>query len=155
MSESGPRATTVQATCIALDGSGVLLFGPPGSGKSDLALRMIDAGAFLVADDLTLVSREGAGLVGRLPDAAPAGTRGRLEIRGIGLMAVQAIDRAALALAVELRPQAEIERLPEPARWRCLGRDLPMVALDPIAASAAAKLRLVVRAATGFIMPPP
>ncbi len=153
---SGPAdRLNVQATCVSLDGVGILLRGSPGSGKSDLALRLVDAGAFLVADDLTLLIREAGILLARLPDDAPPETRGRLEIRGIGLIPVQAIDSAPLGLVVELKPQGEIERLPAPARWRCLGLEIPVVSLDPRPASAAAKLRLVVRAGTGFIMPPP
>lgn len=146
---------SVQATCVSLDGIGVLLRGSPGSGKSDLALRLVDGGAFLVADDLTLLIREAGLLVARLPDGAPPETRGRLEIRGIGLVPVQAIDSAPLGLVVELKPQSEIERLPAAAQWHCLGLEIPVIALDPRPASAAAKLRLVARAGTGFIMPPP
>lgn len=145
----------VQATTVALDGSAVLLRGPSGSGKSDLALRLVDCGAFLVADDLTLLIRTDGRLMARLPEGAPPEASGRLEVRGIGLLAVPTIETAPVGLVVELRPQAEIERLPEPARWHCLGLDLPMVSLDPFTASAAAKLRLVARGGTGFIMPPP
>jgi serine kinase of HPr protein (carbohydrate metabolism regulator) len=152
---SEPDRLTVQATCVSLDGTGLLLRGRPGAGKSDLALRLVDAGAFLVADDLTLVVREAGALIARLPDGAPPETRGRLEIRGIGLVPVQAIDSAPLKLVVDLKPQSEIERLPRPAHWPCLGLEVPIIALDPHPASAAAKLRLVVRAGTGFIMPPP
>ena len=50
---------TVHATCIAIDGHGILLRGPAGSGKSDLALRAIDRGARLVADDQVVLTRHG------------------------------------------------------------------------------------------------
>jgi serine kinase of HPr protein (carbohydrate metabolism regulator) len=155
MTQAAADRLCVQATTVALDGSAVLLRGPSGSGKSDLALRLIDGGALLVADDLTLLIRAGPRLMARLPDGAPPETCGRLEVRGIGLLTVPAIDEAPVGLVVELRPQAVIERLPEPARWHCLGLDLPAIALDPFTASAAAKLRLVARAAAGAIMPPP
>ena len=152
---SDTARTKVQATCVALDGVGLLLRGPSGAGKSDLALRLIDGGAALVADDLTEVTRGGQTLTACLPADAPPETRGRLEVRGLGLLAVPTVDSAPLGLVVELTPQAEIERLPEPQRWICLGIALPAVALDPLPASAAAKLRLVVRGLPGFIMPPP
>ncbi len=155
MSPGAPQRTNVQATCVALDGIGVLLRGPPGSGKSDLALRLVDGGAALIADDLTLLTRDGDRLVASLPTAAPAATRGRLELRGLGLVALPSLDAAPLGLVVDLKPQAEIERLPEPQHWQCLGVAVPVVAVDPRSASAAAKLRLVVRAGAGFIMPPP
>ena len=147
--------TTVQATTVAIHGSGVLLTGPSGSGKSDLALQLIDGGAFLVADDLTEVTRQGAVLLARLPEGAPPATRGRLEVRGLGILPVPTVEQVPLGLMVELKPQAEIERLPVPRRWTCLGIALPAIAIDPRAASAAAKLRLVVRGLPGFIMPPP
>lgn len=145
----------VQATCVAMDGVGVLLQGPPGSGKSDLALQLIDRGARLVADDLTELRRDGGVLMARIPEHAPAAARGRLEVRGIGLLPVPTVPSVALGLAVELKPQGEIERLPEARRWRCLGLELPLIALDPRTASAAAKLRLVVGGLPGIIMPPP
>ena len=155
MTEKVADRLCVQATTVALDGCALLLRGPSGSGKSDLALRLVDGGAVLVADDLTLLIRAGGRLMARLPESAPPETRGRLEVRGIGLLPVPTIETAPVGLVVELRPQAEIERLPEPARWHCLGLDLPVVSLDPSTPSAAAKLRLVARAGTGFIMPPP
>lgn len=145
----------VQATCVAIDGVGVLLQGPPGSGKSDLALQLIDRGARLVADDLTELRRDGSVLTACIPADAPAAARGRLEVRGLGLLPVPTTRSVALGLAVELKPQDEIERLPEARRWRCLGLELPLIALDPRAASAAAKLRLVVGGMAGIIMPPP
>lgn len=145
----------VQGTSVALDGIGLLLRGPSGSGKSDLALRLIDGGAVLVADDLTRLVRRGGHLFASLPDEAPAETRGRLELRGLGLVPVPSVASAPLGLVVDLKPQAEIERLPESQRWQCLGVILPVVAIDPMTASAAAKLRLVAGAGAGFIMPPP
>lgn len=155
MSLDAPQQIKVQATCVALGGIGILLRGPSGSGKTDLALRLIDGGGLLVADDLTQLTRAGDRLVASLPDTAPDQARGRLELRGIGLVPVPSVASAPLGLAVDLRPQADIERLPEPQHWQCLGVALPVVAIDPRAASAAAKLRLVVGAGAGFIMPPP
>lgn len=155
MSPAPPQRISVQATCVALDGIGVLLRGPSGSGKSDLALRLIDGGAQLIADDLTLLTRIADRLVASLPETAPAATRGRIELRGIGLVRLPSLESAPLGLVADLKPQAEIERLPEPQQWQCLGVGVPVLAIDPRSASAAAKLRLVVRAGAGSIMPPP
>ena len=76
----------IQASCVAIGYQGVLLVGPSGSGKSDLALRLIDAGGRLVADDLVSISAERELLIAR-----PAGDEthyGVLEVRGVGLLAV-------------------------------------------------------------------
>ena len=138
--------TFVHATCIALQAGGkswhgVLLRGPSGAGKSDFALRLVDAGAKLVADDQTALIRRGPTVVG-----SPPGTlAGLLEVRGIGIVKVgpsRLLARVPIALLVDLVPPDRIERMPEPARESLLGIDLPVVALTPFEASAPAKLRL-------------
>lgn len=134
----------VHATTVEIGGVGVLLRGPSGSGKSDLALRLLDAGARLVADDRTLLRREGD----RIVASAPATIAGRLEVRGIGIMTVPAVDAAVVGLVVDL-VAGPVERLPEPCSVRLLDIDLPLVRLAPFEASAVAKLRLAARARAG------
>lgn len=145
----------VQATCVVVDGAGVLLRGPPGSGKSDLALRLIDAGAKLVADDGVELRRTGDGIVARLPPTAPESVRGRIEIRGLGIAPVPAVAEARLELVVDLVPAEAVERLPEPATAELLGVKLPLLRLNGLEPSAPAKVRLAVRAGPGSIIPPP
>ena len=146
------RVTTyVHATCIALRAGrnwrGILLRGPSGAGKSDLALRLVEGGSRLVADDQTALVREGRGLV-----ATPPGTlAGLLEVRGVGIVKLgrsQLLVRATITLLVDLVPPDRIERLPERSRETLLGVDLPVVALAPFEASAPAKLRLALARAT-------
>jgi len=144
----------VHGTCVVLDGIGVLIRGPSGSGKSDLALRLIDGGARLVADDQTELCRRGATIVAAPPAGAPAAALGRIEARGAGVLPVPSAAEATLGLVLDLVRPDQVERLPEPAAWTCLGVALPVLALDPFAASAAAKVRLVLRTLPGAIMPP-
>ena len=84
----------VHGTCVAVAGVGVLLRGPPGSGKSDLALRLIDRGAELVADDRVTLRREDDGIVA----SAPASLAGLIEVRGVGVARVPAIARARVQI---------------------------------------------------------
>ena len=135
----------VHATCVALRQGktwrAVLLRGPSGAGKSDLALRLIETGWRLVADDQTELSRQGKQLIA----TAPARIAGLIEARGLGIVKVgrdQLVRRAAVALLVDLAQPERIERLPEPAREKILGIDLPVVSLAPFEASTSAKLRL-------------
>jgi serine kinase of HPr protein (carbohydrate metabolism regulator) len=134
---------TLHATCVALGDRGVLITGPSGSGKSDLALRLIDEGAKLVADDLTTLRAEAAGLLA----LAPPRLAGKIEVRGIGIVPVASASEARLVLEVALAPSTEIERLPEPETVEYLGMTLPRVTLDPFTASAAAKVRVALTAA--------
>lgn len=137
--------TYVHATCVALQAAGrwrgILLRGPSGAGKSDLALRLVEGGARLVADDQTALARQGRGLV-----ATPPGTlAGLLEVRGIGIVKLgraQLLARATVALVVDLVPPDRIERLPDPARETLFDVELPVLALTPFEASAPVKLRL-------------
>lgn len=137
-----PASLLVHGTAVALDGEAVLLRGPSGAGKSDLALRLIDEGARLVADDQTEIFCRGD----RLWVRAPAALAGLLEIRGVGILHLAAVPEAPLTLLVDLVAPAAVERLPEAAVESVLGRSLRRLALAPFEASAAAKLRMVRRA---------
>ena len=123
----------------------ILLFGAPGSGKSDLALRLMEEGAELVADDQTCLSRRGA----ELWAAAPATLKDLMEVRGIGIVRVPALAEAPVALVVDLVPAPDIERCPEPERETLLGVALPKLRLHAPDASAPAKLRLAMRLSNG------
>jgi serine kinase of HPr protein (carbohydrate metabolism regulator) len=139
----------IHGTCLAIGDDGVLLLGAPGSGKSDLALRLIDSpgmglsgvprGARLVADDQVVVRRSGTELIA----SAPPALAGKLEIRGLGIVDLAAVPLTALRLAVRLTPAAEIERLPDLARARMeiLAVAIPLVLIDPASASAPARIR--------------
>lgn len=131
----------VHATAVAIDGRAVLLRGPSGSGKSDLALRLIDAGARLVADDQSELVRLGNAIVVR----PPAAIAGLLEVRGIGIIRLEPMMEAPLALIADLVPVEAVERLPSTRSERILGVDLPLIALAPFEVSAVAKLRLTLR----------
>ncbi len=138
----------VHGSCVARDGAGVLLLGPSGAGKSDLALRLVDRGFMLVADDRVNIQ------AGRA--AAPEALAGLLEVRGLGILRLPFLPSAALALAVELgRPQP---RLPEPRQHAATG--LPLVAFEAFHASTALRVEWALRwlrgeteAAVGAFLP--
>ena len=131
----------IHATAVAIDGQAVLLRGPPGAGKSDLALRLIDGGACLITDDQAVLHRRDAQILVR----APAAIAGLIEVRGLGILRIDPLEEAPLAVVVDLVPPAQIERVPEPRSERILGVAIPSIALAPFEASAAAKLRLALR----------
>jgi len=127
----------VHASSVAMDGRAILITGVSGSGKSDLALRLIDRGFTLISDDQTLVRRDGD----RLIASAPPTIRGKLEIRGIGIIEMETASDVPVALLVELT--SDIQRLPDDSRERpILGINLPLVTIDATTASAAAKVVL-------------
>ena len=127
----------VHGTAVALGGDGVLLRGPSGSGKSDLALRLIAEGARLVSDDQTELRRLGD----QVRMSAPATIVGQIEIRGVGIVKLPAIPSARLTLVVDLVPRDAIERMPEPQTCTLLDLEFPRISLTPFEASATAKLR--------------
>ena len=130
-------AETLHASTVALDGRAVLITGPSGAGKSDLALRLLDRGFVLVSDDQTLVRRDGD----RLLASAPPNIAGKLEVRGIGIVDMEAQTDVPIALLVELT--SDIQRLPDDNRERpVLGVPLPLVSVDALPASAASKVAL-------------
>jgi serine kinase of HPr protein (carbohydrate metabolism regulator) len=135
----GPRlsAETLHASTVSLNGRAVLISGPSGSGKSDLALRLLDRGFILVSDDQTIVRKDGS----RLVASAPPAIAGKLEVRGVGIVDVERIDNVPLALIVELT--GEIQRLPDDSRERLiLGVRVPLISIDATTASAPSKVAL-------------
>jgi len=104
---SASDAACIHGTVVSVAGLGVLLLGPSGSGKSDLALRLIDRGAVLVADDAVALTRRSA----RLVASAPGHLRGKLEVRSIGIVEFPSVDEAVIALAVDLGANGSSVRL--------------------------------------------
>lgn len=132
----------IHGTCVALDGRGVILRGPAGAGKSDLALRLIEDGAVLVADDRVDLSAHGGRLIAR----APENITGLLEARGIGIVRLDCLDEAPVSLIVDLVPADAVERMPAPASATIEGITLPATRLAPFEATSTAKVRLALRA---------
>ena len=129
----------VHASCAARNGDAVLLLGPPGAGKSDMVLRLLDHGFVLVADDRVDIAD------GR---ARPAeGLAGLLEVRGLGILRLSHLASARLRLAVSLGPAGD--RLAAPARHAATG--LPLIAVDPARPSAARVVALALDCALGRV----
>jgi HPr kinase/phosphorylase len=126
----------IHASCASRNGAGVLLLGPPGSGKSDLVLRLLDRGFLLVADDRVEIEDGVA--------RAPAALAGLLEVRGLGILRLPYVACARVALVVNVQSIAP-ERLP--ARDRAL--DVPAIAVLGIAASAPAVIARALECALG------
>ena len=132
----------IHASCAARDGHGVLLLGPPGSGKSDLVLRLLDRGFLLVADDRVDLDGDHA--------SAPPALAGLLEVRGLGILRLPYLPRARLALAVTLGTPPV--RLPAPARHQPTG--VPLLAIDASRPAAAQIVALALDCALGRLVQP-
>jgi serine kinase of HPr protein (carbohydrate metabolism regulator) len=137
MNESRLSSENLHCSTVALDGRAVLISGPSGSGKSDLALRMLDRGFTLVSDDRTIVRKQG----GKLIASAPETIKGKLEVRGVGIVEMETVGNVPLALVVELT--TDIQRMPDDSRERLiLGAGIPLINVDALTASAPSKVAL-------------
>jgi len=146
----------VSGTALSLDGRGVLLVGPTGCGKSDLALRLIEAGWRLVSDDVVEVRRHEDGLQLVFPGAAPIELKGRIEAFGLGIVkAPVAEGPIPLTLVVRLVEAEKVQRMPDLAQETYLGLAVRRVDLAPFEASSAAKVRLALDHGEGDIIPAP
>jgi serine kinase of HPr protein (carbohydrate metabolism regulator) len=129
------HGTTVARWTAGQGWRAVLITGPAGAGKSDLALRLIGRGWRLVSDDYTHVSASG----GALYAVAPETIAGRMEVRGVGIVPVCALGVTRLWMEVE-PVEAGVERLPEP-EWRDIeGVRLPLLRLNGFEGSAVEKV---------------
>ncbi|MDD3447254.1 MAG: HPr kinase/phosphatase C-terminal domain-containing protein [Zavarzinia sp.] len=140
-------SVTLHGTCVALEGKGVLLRGPSGAGKSDLALRLIERGARLVADDQVVLTRKGDSLLA----TAPSALAGLMEVRGLGILRFEALAEVLLALVVDLVPAETVERMPLPGQATIADTSLSHIAVTPFEPSAAIKVALALGAATGTV----
>lgn len=141
----------VHATAVAIDRSAVLIIGKSGSGKSDLALRLIDRGAVLISDDIVQV--DGTAMPPTLR-AAP-NIVGKIEIRGVGVISVPHIEDISLRLVVNL--DSTVERLPcDRETYSIAGFDIPAINLVAFEASAPIKIEYALRSLVdGTIYPVP
>ena len=106
----------LHATSVAIEDNGVAIFGDTGSGKSDLALRLIDSGATLISDDITVFSK----LEKNINLFGVENTKGLLEVRGIGIITVPYIEGIRLKLVVRLTDK-ETERIPKKQSNKFIG----------------------------------
>lgn len=119
---------------------GVLIEGPSGIGKSDLALRALAEGFHLVADDRTLLFASGGRPYGRAPDSLA----GLIEVRGLGVIRTPHLAYAEVSLVVRcLASPAGVERLPPPQVASICGLDVPVFDLWPLEPAAPAKIKLM------------
>jgi serine kinase of HPr protein (carbohydrate metabolism regulator) len=133
---------TVHGTCVAIDGRAVLIEGRSGGGKSDLALRLIDRGATLVADEQVVCQRHDGGLVA----SPPAHAAGRIEVRGIGAVEMPHAERVSVSLLIAILDSPS--QHPDDARTRRIaGVDVPVLPLAALEPSAPIKVELALRRA--------
>lgn len=126
---------TLHASCVAIGGRAVLIEGRSGSGKSDLALRLLDRGAVLVSDDQVIVRRDGARALANPPETIA----GKLEVRGLGIVTLP-IERDAPLSVIVILVETDIERMPAGSTRTVAGIELPLISIRPFEASAAAKV---------------
>ena len=137
----------VHGTCVALGRRGALLRGESGSGKSDLAFRFLalagdgELRPVLVADDQVFVAANGKG---QLLASPPKTIAGKIEIRGLGIVAVPYLSEAELVLVCDLVTGKDVPRMPvEPwERVEIAGRLVPALKLAPFELSAPLKLKM-------------
>jgi serine kinase of HPr protein (carbohydrate metabolism regulator) len=128
---------TIHATCVSIQDRGLLLIGPSGSGKSDLALRLIDRGAVLVSDDYTQLSQDGAAILA----SAPATISGKMEVRGLGLVEMETRSKVRICLIIQL--DQSVDRMPLPGETMpLLHVELPVIRLKALEPSAPIKAEM-------------
>ncbi len=128
--------TPYHATAVAFKGRAVLIEGPSGSGKSDLALRMIGQGARLISDDYVILTEKD----GRLSATPPGPIAGKLEIRGVGIEDFPYEKDIPVVLAVTLVAAEKVPRMPDPAFKTIAGVRLPNFKISGLEASAPDKI---------------
>ena len=130
-------AKKFHSTSVVIEDLGLMIRGQSGSGKSDLALRLIDSGATLISDDLTICKKIGDYLY-LYPHS---NTKGLLEVREIGIMTVPYVENIKLTLVVEL-VEEKSERIPGMMSCSILGMKFPKIKIFGKSSSAVAKIKI-------------
>lgn len=128
----------LHSSCVNIREHGILICGRPGTGKSSLALQLMDRGATLIADDQTYVGWED----GQLIASPPPSLKGMLEVRGVGLCTFPFQNQSVLKLCVEISEDGQFERLPDPLFVEYHGIKLPGLRLMKNDALGAMKVEL-------------
>lgn len=131
----------IHATCVEIDSVGVLLRGPSGSGKSDLALRLIDRGAKLVADDQVLLACRDGQLLANAPEVLS----GKIEVRGCGIFDIPYQKDVALRMIIDLVSAKKVTRLPDALSCNIDKCIIPTFRLYAFEQSCSAKIRILAR----------
>ena len=128
---------TIHSTSVVIDDNGVLILGDSGSGKSDLALRLIDNGATLISDDISICRKNSDNIYLYCPPEI----KGLLEVREIGIITVPFVERIKLRLVVNLKSNNN-ERFPKDSSFRILGIKIPIINIEGKNSSAVAKIKV-------------
>lgn len=138
-----PAVQSIHATAVCIDGKGVLLIGPSGSGKSNLALRLIDRGAILICDDRVIVDTENTPpTLRQAPNIA-----GMLEVRGLGIVKLPSVTPAPLHLCVMVG--SETMRMPDEDVMHVIdGVSIPSINVNTYSASAPIIVELALKSIT-------
>ena len=129
-------SNNIHATCVNLKSKGILILGDSGSGKSDLALRLItEFSAKLVSDDRTdILSGKDKPIA-----TAPKILKGLLEVRGVGIIKTETIDETVVDVVIQLTGD-KIDRMPEKKYYQLEGFDVPLYQINPFEVSATSKI---------------
>ena len=127
----------IHSTSVVIDDNGVLILGDSGSGKSDLALRLIDNGATLISDDISICRKNSNDIYLYCPPEI----KGLLEVREIGIITVPFVERIRLRLVVNLKSNNN-ERFPKESSFRILGIKIPIINIEGKNSSAVAKIKV-------------
>lgn len=133
----------LHASCVCVKDKGILLIGASGTGKSDLALRLIDRGAMLVADDYVNLTKKDNALMASPPNQL----EGKIEVRGVGICTLPFTPNAQIHLYVDLADLPD--RLPEPTFQDIVGVMIPRIALSALEASAPLKIEMALSQGIG------
>ena len=133
--------SNIHATAVSYGGSGVLIRGPSGSGKSDLAIRLIDDGATLIADDYVKIDVVGD----KILLSPPKNITGLIEVRGIGLITIDSVRDIPLCFIVDLKPPNVIARTPESRAEIIKGISIPITEIYGLESSAVSKIKIFLR----------
>lgn len=143
----------IHASCVSIGSHGVLLMGRSGSGKSDVALRLLARGAMLVADDQVILRKEEGELVAGVDETI----RGLLEIHGVGLVKYPVATNIPVRLVVQLVSLEEMEHIPAPQTYQMMGVSVPQIGIYGFDASTPDKIYAAIHAMhrnnlhTGFL----
>lgn len=127
----------IHSTSVVIDDNGVLILGDSGSGKSDLALRLIDNGATLISDDISICRKN----LNNIYLYCPPEIKGLLEVREIGIITVPFVEKIKLRLVVNLKSNNN-ERFPKDSCFRILGIKIPIINIEGKNSSAVAKIKV-------------